>query len=159
MKRKPTLGGLKKVQEFLKSKGHAMPIVQMGIYDDYQLVGGPATLRREPGKGKNVSLNELINALSPMHRVINVRLANEYGGAFIEFSERRNATSALELMGSAGEGQDKVVVEYSAALRELFISDDVMELAQWGKVAPSLFERFIFYASPSLYAKKVFAYP
>ena len=72
---KPTLGGLKKAQEFLKLKGHPLPIFQMDIYDGGQLV----PFGWETGPGRTVSVDEAIREYGEMCEVVDVRLTNAVG--------------------------------------------------------------------------------
>ena len=78
---KPTLGGLKKLQQFMEKNFYPMPIFQIDILHDYRAVGG----KRELGKGEKVSINEAIRKQGVNCRVIDVRLASESGDRFIQF--------------------------------------------------------------------------
>jgi hypothetical protein len=157
---KPTLGGLKKAQEFLNLKGHPMPIFQMNIYDDGQLAG----LRWAPGKGRTISIDEAIRKYGAMCEVVDVRLANEQGDKFIQFSDTTRV-GVFTGMNAMENGWDAILefhkgdpVDYQ--FKDFMDSADgttLVNLTQWGKAAVSMLDRIKFRFFPKRYASEIFA--
>lgn len=152
---KPTLGGLKKAQEFLKLKGHpTMPIFQMNIYDDGKLVG----LRWAPGKGRTISIDKAIRKYGAMCEMVDVRLTNKQGDKFIQFS----STTRVGLYTGirAKENGWDVMIEFHYKFKDFMDSNDgkaFVNLARWGKATVSMIDRLKFRFFPKQYATEVFA--
>lgn len=158
---KPTLGGLKKAQEFLNLKGHSMPIFQMNIYDDGKLAG----LRWVPGKGRTISIDEAICKYGAMCEVVDVRLANEQGDKFVQFSDTVHC-GMFTGMSAMDNGWD-VILEFHRGdpvdyqFKDFMNSNDdgnaLVNLARWGKATISMLDRIKFRFFPERYANEVFA--
>ena len=155
---KPTLGGLKKAQEFLNLKGHPMPIFQMNIYDDGQLAG----LRWAPGKGRTISIDEAIRKYGAMCEVVDVRLASEQGDKFVQFSSTTRV--GFTGMDAMERGWDAILefhkgdpVDYQ--FKDFMDSDGnaFVNLARWGKATVSMLDRIKFRLFPKRYANEIFA--
>lgn len=153
---KPTLGGLKKAQEFLRSKGYPMPVFHMNIYDGGKFTGMRWTL----GKGRKISIDEAIREYGAMCEVVDVRLANERGDKFVLFS---STTRVGMVTGFAAmENGWDVVLEFHNPVDDPFkklmatYGKAFLNLARWGKAEVSTFDRIKFRLYPKHYAK-VFA--
>ena len=157
---KPTLGGLKKAQEFLNLKGHPMPIFQMNIYDDGQLAG----LRWAPGKGRTISIDEAIRKYGATCEMVDVRLTNEQGDKFVQFSDTTRCGMFTGM--SAMENGWDVILEFHKGdpvdyqFKDFMNSGDgnaFVNLARWGKATISMLDRIKFRLFPKRYATEVFA--
>lgn len=158
---KPTLGGLKKAQEFLRKKGYSLPIFQTNIYDDGQLAG----LRWMPGNGRTISIDEAIHKYGEMCEVEDVRLANEQGDKCIQFSRITRAGMYTGLC--AKESGWDVIMEFRIGdppdyqFKDFINSADgiaFVSLARWGKASASMLDRIGFSLFPKHYARKNFAW-
>ena len=156
---KPTLGGLKKAQEFLNLKGHSMPIFQMNIYEDGQLAG----LRWAPGKGRTISIDEAIRKYGAMCEVVDVRMTNEQGDKFVQFSSNTRV-GMFTGMDAMERGWDAILefhkgdpVDYQ--FKNFMDSDGnaFVNLARWGKATLTMLDRIKFRFFPKRYAAEVFA--
>jgi hypothetical protein len=156
---KPTLGGLKKAQEFLNLKGHSMPIFQMNIYDDGQLAG----LRWMPGKGRTISIDEAIRKYGAMWEVVDVRMTNEQGDKFVQFSSniRVGMFTGMDAMERGwdallefhkGDPVDYQFKDFMDSYGNAFVN-----LARWGKAKLTMLDRIKFRFFPKSYATEVFA--
>lgn len=151
---KPTLGGLKKAQEFLNLKGYSMPIFQMNIYDDGQLAG----LRWAPGKGRAISIDEAIRKYGAMCEVVDVRLTNEQSDKFVQFSSATRV-GMFTGMNAMKNGWD-AIPEFDYQFKAFMDSNDgttFVNLARWGKATLTMLDRIKFYLFPKRYANEVFA--
>ena len=157
---KPTLGGLKKAQEFLNLKGYPMPIFQMNIYDDGQLAG----LRWAPGKGRTISIDEAIRKYGAMCEVVDVRMTNEQGDKFVQFSS--NTRVGMFTGIDAMERELDVLLEFHEGdpvdyqFKDFMDSNDgtaFVNLARWGKATLTMLDRIKFRLFPKSYANEVFA--
>ncbi|MEN9558130.1 MAG: hypothetical protein RL141_499 [Candidatus Parcubacteria bacterium] len=157
---RPTLGGLKKAQEFLSSKGHPMPIFQMDIYEDGEHVG----TRWVPGKGRVISIDEAIRQYGAMREVVDVRLANEQGDTFVQFSHIARVSVMMgirAIQDSWGaipefyqdEATDRSFIEFMDSPD----GTTFLSLARWGKAAPTILDRLTFLFFPKRYARATFA--
>lgn len=157
---KPTLGGLKKAQEFLDLKGHPMPIFQMNIYDDGQLAG----LRWAPGKGRTISIDEAIRKYGAMCEMVDVRLASEQGDKFVQFSDTTRC-GMFTGMSAIDNGWDVILEFHKGDLvdyqfKDFMDSNDdnaFVNLARWGKATISVVGRIKFRLFPKRYANEIFA--
>lgn len=153
---KPTLGGLKKAQEFLAFKGYPMPIFQMNIYDDGQQVSE----RWIPGKGRTIPIQEAIDKYGAACEVVNVRLTNEQGDKFIQFSDINRVGLSAGLY-EAGRDWD-VRLEFHKGddkFKDFMDSRDGLtfsDLARWGKPRPSLLDQIKLSLFPKRYAVEIF---
>lgn len=156
----PTLGGLKKAQEFLALKGFPMPIFQMDIYSDYQLAG----LRRVPGKGRTISIDEAICKYGAMHEVVDVRLTNKKGNKFVSFSWYEHFGYSYHR--DAMMNGNIVIVEFHKGnpmdykFNDFMNSNDVdvlLNLACWGKPKLTMLDRIKIRFFPKRYAAEVYA--
>lgn len=84
MQRKPTLRGIKKVQQLGTSRGISLPVFQRDI-----CVGVSAEKTPENG-GRTSNLDEMIQQLGEDYEISNVRLMTEDGKRFIQFIEATN---------------------------------------------------------------------
>lgn len=157
---KPTLGGLKKAQEYLSLKGYPMPVFQMDIYEDGRMVG----LRMAPGKGRTVSIDKAILKYGAMCEMMDVRLSTEQGDKFVQFSEALKC-GMFTGMSALENGWD-VLLEWHGGIPVDFEFKDFMDssdgrafvnLARWGKTTPSFLDRIKFHLFPKHYAAEVFA--
>lgn len=157
---KPTLGGLKKAQEFLKLKGHLLPVFQMNIYDDGQLMGSCWM----PGKGRTIPIDEAIRTYGVMCEVVDVQLSSEQGDAFVRFSSTLHASLFTGIEG-VERGWD-VVPEFHKDspvdcgdfknFRDSADGKAFMNLARWGKSAVSWLDRLEFSLFPESYGREIF---
>lgn len=157
---KPTLGGLKKAQEFLSSKGYPMPTFQMNIYDDGKDVGP----RWKPGKGRTISINEAIRKYGAMCEVVDVRLTNDKGDKSIHFSDN-SRVGIMTCLAAIDRGWD-ALPEFNYGKPIDYRFKDFMEspdgtafliLSRWGKTTISILDRIKFRLFPKRYATRVFA--
>lgn len=158
-KYKPTLGGLKKVQEFLDLNGRSLPIFQMNIHDDEHLAGR----RRFPGQGRTITIDEAIRKYGAMYNVVDVRLANEQGDKFIQFNSLKNDNRYLAV-ASAIENLTEVTIECHMGdpmdheFKDFLDSNGrrLMKLARWGKMKVSVCDWIKFHFFAKRYSTEVF---
>jgi hypothetical protein len=150
---KPTLGGLKKLQQFMGKNGYPMPVFQTDIFQD-GMVKGKFLL----DGGEKVSIDEEIRKQGAGFKIINVRLTDEKGKRFIQFIDpilysnyiflpiyfrRINA----DLQFSEGKTEDeKSFTDFLNAQH-----DAIFEIAFWGKENPSVMDKFLSCVSLSYY--------
>ena len=157
-KYKPTLGGLKKVQEFLDQNGRSLPIFQMNIHDVEHLAGR----RRFPGQGRMITIDEAIRKYGAMYEMVDVRLANEQGDKFIQFNSLDNA--GLLAVAYAIENLLEVTIERHMGdpmdheFKDFLDSNGrrLMKLARWGKMKVSVCDWLKFHFFPKCYSTEVF---
>ncbi|OHA91297.1 MAG: hypothetical protein A2758_02435 [Candidatus Zambryskibacteria bacterium RIFCSPHIGHO2_01_FULL_49_18] len=154
---KPTLGGLKKAQEFLHLKGHPMPIFQMDIYEDGQRDG----LIWTPGKGRTIPIDEAIGRFGAMYEVADIRLTNKQGGKFVQFTNNTRLINGLEWEEVGwdaipefhyGNPVDHRFKDFTVLYGTTFVN-----LARWGKVNVTILDRIKFRLFPKRYASEIFA--
>ncbi|MBI3572046.1 hypothetical protein HY091_00725 [Candidatus Kaiserbacteria bacterium] len=155
---KPTLGGLKKAQEFLNFKGYPMPIFQMNIYADGQLAG----LRWAPGRGRTVSIDEAIRKYGATCEMVDVRLTNARNDKFVQFSDAVHC-GIFTCMSARENGWDVILefhkgdpVDYEFKDFMDLNGDAFVKLARWGKAAPSMLDRIKFRFFSKRYAAEMF---
>jgi len=159
---KPTLGGLKKAQEFLKKNGYPMQIFQTNIYDEKHEEAVYGELTREiPDNGQTISIDEAIRKHGAIQRMMDVQLTNEKGNLFIRFSHHHHLMILDDRM--AQYGFLKAVLEYptdNSSFNEFIESNNnwkiVNNLARWGKEEPSISDKIKFRLFPQSYAAKIF---
>lgn len=83
---KPTLGGLKIAQEYLKKEGYPLPVFQINIYSGKEVGGYLGPIRQTPTNGQTASIDDLIREHGKMHQMEDVRLTDETGTNYIQFS-------------------------------------------------------------------------
>lgn len=153
---KPTLGGLKKAQEFLDLKGILLPVFEMDIYRD----GTRVAFRWAPGKGRIISIDDAIQKYGAGCEVVDVRFTDERGDSSIVFSD--NARIGMFSGIDARESGWDAIVEYHShnhSIEDFMDSADgtaFVKLARWGKPKPSILDRLKFYLFPTRYAAEVF---
>jgi hypothetical protein len=156
---KPTLGGLKKAQKFLSSKGYPMPIFQMNIYDD----GKETDSRWKPGKGRTISIDEAIRKYGAMYEVVDVRLTNNKRDKSIQFSDKSHF-DIMTAIAAIDDGYDALPefnygkpIDYR--FKDFMASNNTvfLILSRWGKKTISILDRIKFRLFPESYATKVFA--
>lgn len=157
---KPTLGGLKKAQGFLSSKGYPMPILQMNSYSFGKLEDS----KHVPVDVDTVSIDEMIETHGSMHEVVDVRITNKKGDKFIQFIDTAHL-GERDGKDARGEGFD-VIIESNkddsgdAQFINFMNSDAISEFmffARWGKLNLTKLEWLKFCCLPKLYADEVFA--
>ena len=163
MEHKPTLGGLKAAQAFLAQNGHAMPIFRVEIYADHQRAG----FRSVAGKGRPVSINEMIRERGATSEVIDVRLSNEKGTKFVQFSDPASVSLGSIMMAyspiGTGDRNARVLVEIPTADRKLksFLESEkgahFYKIVRWGKARPNIIDWIKFHLFPKRYEATVFA--
>lgn len=155
---KPTLGGLKKAQEFLAFKGYPLPVFQTDIYEH----GEWLYIRFVPGKGQAASIDEAIRKQGSMREVVDVRLTTERGDRALVFSDIKYVGRAdIYELG----GRYDALMEFDASGSdpsfERFMKSEnggvIENLARWGKETVTWFDRIKFHFFPRRYARKVFA--
>lgn len=149
MKEYPTLGGLKKLQEFLEKQGFPMPVFAMDIYRDKRRATseiGEPTSGWTAGKGMVVSLIDEIKTHGPLHGVIDVQLTNQGGNKFVRFSNP--AWWGGLVCARAIVDDDNVFVsshrgdsDFNQFFGELCKTSGFSNLLKYGKVKPSLRDR------------------
>ncbi|MFA6338608.1 MAG: hypothetical protein WCW87_00920 [Candidatus Paceibacterota bacterium] len=157
---RPTLGGLKKAQEFLSLNGFPLPFFRIHIYNDSKHeVAEPL-----PIKGTTVSIDEMIRKYGPLQKVVDVRLSNEKGDKAVLFiridraglkigkNEKKKDLDAVPKFWYGDPVDDQFKNFMCSVNGDLFLN-----IAQWGKSMPTMFELFKFRFFPKRYATKVFA--
>lgn len=159
---KPTLGGLKKAQEFLDQKGLKMPVFQTDIYEGGSFaVGGWV-----PGTGQTADLDEAIRTHGPLHEVRDVRLGNAQKDGFILFSDWTRA-GFVTAMQAKDDGWDVLIGAYVnkanqalyEQLKAFLDSGDgaaFVSIARWGKPNVTLLDKLKFRFMPKSYSDEVF---
>lgn len=162
----PTLGGLKKLQEFFATNGFPLPTFQTNIYDGQRLSGiylcTPAT---PPEDARTVSLDDELVQFGPLHEINDIRLLGENGRG-IQFSDTAHffAAATTEIIHAAGWGCHLSIMgttknddwEFEDFINSLS-NEDIMSIAHFGKRKPSIRDKFLLYISPIRYAQKTFA--
>lgn len=149
MQYKPTLGGLKKAQEFFNVKGFPMPIFEM--YVDATFEEGKITST----KGRVISIDEAIKEHGAICEVTDVRLVNVRGDKFINFvGLRPPLCDPFTAYTSAYNGWG-VLIRFckDPAFGKFMNSKDgkkAMDLARWGK-RPNILDRIKFRFLPNQY--------
>lgn len=152
---KPTLGGLKKAQGFLESKGWAMPIFQTDIYSTFQMEG----MRQVPVGGQTVSLDEAIQEHGAACRVMDVQLMDEGGEAFVRFSDITHFGVGTMQEAMLYGWDVKVEFHKEDKFKGFMDSADgsrLVNIARWGKPTVSVLGRIMFFLCPRAYAAYVF---
>jgi hypothetical protein len=83
---RPTIGGLEKLQEFLDGYGFLLP----NFYMDVRGSGRSESLPDEDISKKMISFDEAKRRYGAEAEVVDVRLANEDGSSYIQFSSPTN---------------------------------------------------------------------
>lgn len=154
---KPTLGGLKKAQEYLTANGFPMPIFQMDIFDDGKYLGLGV---KEAGQGRTIAIEEAIEKFGSANEVVDVKLSSTDAKRYIQFasSEHCGFMTGLDAMQNGMDCLIQVPTK-DYELRDFLSSKDgrrVVNVARWGKQKPSLFDRVKFTLFRHRYAEEVF---
>lgn len=162
MLHKPTLGGLRKVQEFFSANGYPLDFFQTDIYKGGQFLG-PGGWKASDGITQ--PLKELgIERLG--EEVEDVRLTNlpekTDHTLFIQFSSLAHLPLYMGmhcqdqgLAVSLETSTEKASPEFAAFVRAN--SGRIMSLAIWGKESPSRIDKIRFNLTRKRYAEQVFA--
>ncbi len=153
---KPTLGGLKKAQEYLAGKGSPMPVFQMEVFAEE--MRDPLI----PWYGRTIPIQEAIKKYGPLHEVVHVRISSEDGERSVHF--RGICHLPVFKAQSAMEGGEDCAVEFSAKntnpvdleVKKLVDDHTFMNIARFGKPDPSFIDLLMFRFCPVCYANKVF---
>lgn len=161
----PTLGGLKKLQEFFAANGFPLPTFQTNIYDgQHPSEVSLCTPAIPPEDARTVSIDDMLARFGPLHEINDVILLGERGG--IQFSDTTHFLTPvmIGIIQDAGWGcylQIIGTVENDDWEFEDFINslsnEDIMSIAHFGKRKPSIRDKFLLYISPIRYAQKTFA--
>lgn len=155
MNNMPTIGGLKKTMEYLKSNGFDLSRLQMRIYDDGRSAGHPQ-LGSIPGKGKEISIRQAIEEQGISAEVIDVRLSSEEGERSIAFVQPWHCDIFINFEA----GGDCVILfsRNDAAFEEFIRSHqkEIQAISRWGKPKPTIFDRCLFSLLPWCYFRLAF---
>lgn len=139
MERKPTLRGIKKVQQLAVSRGISLSVFQQDI-----CVGVSVVVEKTPETGGRTSnLDEMIQQFGEDYEISNVRLMTDDGDRFIQFIEATNIGIAHTI--SAVNSGTSFVVYYGPAqdweLRDFVNSIGIQLVVSEKTRKPSLLHR------------------
>lgn len=144
---KPTLGGLQKLQEYLKENGFDLPVFQINIYKEGRR-GAFGTWTH--GGGESILVEDAIQLYGTKHEVTNIALASPGLEKYFLISDlgHSGSTSETEALTNGfactiGFCPASSVDPRFAQFLELNFTK-ILEIARWGK--PSPIRRRLFFA-------------
>jgi len=158
---RPTLGGIKKLQDFLAIHGHPMPHFQMNTYDDPVF----NERRGEPivygGRRIILPIDQAIQELGVMCEVLDVRVISEDRSCYLDFvnSEHLSPFVALEAYMNNSDCAERYVCN-GVECAKFYETNrmNIWNLARYGKAKPSFVDRWRFSHRPERYRQLVFAH-
>lgn len=153
---KPTLGGLKKAQEFLRLRGYPMPILKVNVRR-CALISESWDV-----KGMGISLDDAIRKYGPMREVVNVALISECGKRLLLFvSNKRLPFSYTWRPMARGWSTTLFYSRGNPQFADFITSKEdgkiFVNLVRWGKPEVTIHDRAKFRFSPERYAIDVFS--
>lgn len=158
MGHKPTLGGLKRAQDFLSLRGFPLPTVKVNVRLNRILLND---LRWDATRTRSISLSNVIAKRGPMYEIVNVGLVSEYGDRFLLFVSNAYVPPYLAKQ-SRGRGWDTFLFISRGDHRFVdFVNSEedgaiLVNLVRWGKPEVTMRDRIRFRLSPGVYATEVF---
>lgn len=128
---KPTLGGLKVLQNYLKNTGFDTPVFKIGIYED----ATPHPFHDMPGEGTTKSLDELIRMYGPKKEILDCRLESDNKNFFLQFTALCHVGQFTAIRAKE-EGEDCIIeIAKNKSFGDFMEKDceTILNLARWGK--------------------------
>jgi len=153
---KPTLGGLKKAQEFLKSHGYDLPVIKLNAYNNCRTEDG----QKFPGGGFTVRIEEEIRLRGALTEVDDVLITDEKERIFVGFVSLRHL-GTLQRYAYIDANMDVAVspsqydYQWGVFLRDKCAK--FVRIARWGKARVSILDRIKFRYFPKWYADEAFS--
>lgn len=159
----PTLGGILRLQKRLDQIGFSLPKFETNIYDKQKFVVVLPIIegcRHVSGPGQAVDLEVLAKLEGERKEVFDCRLTN--GRLVLEFVHPRHTPMVYAgLFGYIREDwvhlEGNLSKEEDAELTKKISTEEIFNLARWGKTNPTRWDRFLLKFLPWLYKFPEFA--